>query len=167
MGIDEADFYENFNNDGEVTHNTHEFATCLETDKEGNFYYLRGDSGGASRQDGSLLRVSRDGAKLDVVATGLRNGNGLAIGPQGMITVSPQEGNWTPGLVDLRGARGRVLWNDGRASSCRKADHFRPAAVLDSAGDRQFVGRTSLGDRCALGDRCRIICCISRSAAPA
>jgi type 1 glutamine amidotransferase/mono/diheme cytochrome c family protein/glucose/arabinose dehydrogenase len=95
-GDQEADFYENFNNDGEVTHNTHEFATCLETDKEGNFYYLRGDSGGASRQDGSLLRVSRDGAKLAVVATGLRNGNGLAIGPQGMITVSPQEGNWTP-----------------------------------------------------------------------
>ena len=57
-GDNEADFYENFNNDGEVTHNTHEFATCLETDKEGNFYYLRGDSGGASRQDGCLLRVS-------------------------------------------------------------------------------------------------------------
>ena len=95
-GDQEADFYQNFNNDGEVTHNTHEFATCLETDKEGNFYYLRGDSGGASRQDGSLLRVSRDGSKLSVFATGLRNANGMAISPRGLITVSPQEGNWTP-----------------------------------------------------------------------
>ena len=29
-------------------HNTHEFATCLETDAQGNFYYLRCDSGGAT-----------------------------------------------------------------------------------------------------------------------
>ncbi|HTU27157.1 MAG TPA: ThuA domain-containing protein, partial [Pirellulales bacterium] len=96
-GDGEADFYENFNSDGEVTHNPHEFAACLETDREGNFYYLRGDSGGASRQDGCLLRVSRDGSRLDVVATGLRNGNGLAIGPQGLVTAAPQEGVWTPG----------------------------------------------------------------------
>ncbi|HEX4146379.1 MAG TPA: ThuA domain-containing protein [Pirellulales bacterium] len=95
-GDQEADFYESFNNDGEVSLNTHEFATCLETDQEGNFYYLRGDSGGASRQDGTLLRVSRDGSKLAVMATGLRNANGLAIGPDGLITVSPQEGIWTP-----------------------------------------------------------------------
>ncbi len=92
----EADFYENFNNDGEVTDNIHEFAMCLETDPEGNFYYLRCDSRGKSRQDGCLLRVSRDGSKLDVFATGFRNANGLGIGPQGMITVSPQQGGWTP-----------------------------------------------------------------------
>lgn len=93
----EADFYENFNNDGHVTTNSHEFATCLETDTKGNFYYLRGDSGGQTSHDGCLLRVSPDGRKLDVFATGFRNANGLSIGPDDTITVAPQEGNWTPG----------------------------------------------------------------------
>lgn len=93
----EADFYECFNNDGHVTTNSHEFATCLETDTMGNFYYLRGDSGGQTSHDGCLLRVSPDGLKLDVFATGFRNANGLSIGPDDTITVAPQEGTWTPG----------------------------------------------------------------------
>jgi glucose/arabinose dehydrogenase len=33
---------------------------------------------------------------LEVFATGIRNGNGLAIGPGDVVTLSPQEGNWTP-----------------------------------------------------------------------
>lgn len=96
-GDDEADYYENFNNDGQATANTHEYATCLETDSQGNFYYLRGDSGGQSEHDGCLLKVSADGSKLEVFATGFRNANGMGIGPDDVITVAPQEGNWTPG----------------------------------------------------------------------
>lgn len=95
-GDGEADRYENFNNDADVSHNGHEYATCLETDREGNFYYFRGDSGGITAHDGCLLRVSPDGDRLDVFATGFRNANGLAIGPDGTITAAPQEGNWTP-----------------------------------------------------------------------
>lgn len=93
----EADFYECFNNEGHVTTNSHEFATCLETDSKGNFYYLRGDSGGQTSHDGCLLRVTPDGQRLDVFATGFRNANGMSIGPDDTITVAPQEGNWTPG----------------------------------------------------------------------
>ena len=91
-----ADFYETINNEAQVTANAHEFATCLETDRAGNFYFLKGDSGSQTDHDGCLLRISPDGAKLDVVATGFRNANGLAIGPDDVITVAPQEGNWTP-----------------------------------------------------------------------
>ncbi len=93
----EADFYENFNNDGQATANAHEYATCLETDSQGNFYYLRGDSGSQTEHDGCLLRVTPDGHTLEVFATGFRNANGLSIGPEDTITVAPQEGNWTPG----------------------------------------------------------------------
>lgn len=93
----EADYYENFNNDGQVTSNAHEFATCLETDSKGNFFYLRGDSGSQTRHDGCLLRVTPDGRELSVYATGFRNANGLSIGPDDTITVAPQEGTWTPG----------------------------------------------------------------------
>lgn len=96
-GDREADFYETFNNDGQVSDNGHEYATCLEMDGAGNFYYLRGDSGSRTDHDGCLLRVSADGQKLEVFATGFRNANGMGIGPGDLITVSPQEGEWTPG----------------------------------------------------------------------
>ena len=93
----EADFYENFNNDADVSLNGHEYVTCLETDRAGNFYYVKGNCDSAIRHDGSLLRVSGDGSKLDVFATGFRNPNGMSIGPNDEITVAPQEGEWTPG----------------------------------------------------------------------
>ncbi|MES2794095.1 MAG: DUF6797 domain-containing protein [Planctomycetota bacterium] len=93
----EADFYENFNNEGQVTANAHEFATCLETDSQGNFYYLKGDSASQTDHDGCLLRVTPDGRRLDVFASGFRNANGMSIGPDDTITVAPQEGTWTPG----------------------------------------------------------------------
>lgn len=92
----EADYYENVNNEGQVTLNGHEYVTCLETDSHGNFYYLKGDSGSRTQHDGCLLRVSPDGQKLEVFATGLRNANGLGIGPRDEISVAPQEGEWTP-----------------------------------------------------------------------
>ena len=100
----EADYYENFNNDAHTTMNGHEYVTCLETDRAGNFYYVKGNCDSATPHDGSLLRVSADGSKLDVFATGFRNSNGIGMGPNDEITVAPQEGEWTPasGLFVVR-----------------------------------------------------------------
>ncbi|MFM7208969.1 MAG: hypothetical protein ACKOY8_04025, partial [Verrucomicrobiota bacterium] len=41
-GDGEADRYENFNNDVQVTSNFHEFTFDLQTDAQGNFYFLKG-----------------------------------------------------------------------------------------------------------------------------
>lgn len=100
----EADLYENFNNDAHVTLNGHEYVTCLETDRAGNFYYAKGNCNSQTPHDGSLLRVSADGSKLDVFATGFRNPNGVGMGPHDEITVAPQEGEWTPasGVFQVR-----------------------------------------------------------------
>jgi hypothetical protein len=95
-GDGEADLYENFNNDAHVTLNGHEYVTCLETDRAGNFYYVKGNCNSQTPHDGSLLRVSADGSRLDVFATGFRNSNGIGMGPNDEITVAPQEGEWTP-----------------------------------------------------------------------
>ena len=97
----EADFYENFNNEGHTSFGGHEYVTCLETDSKGNFYYVKGNGPASSAHQGCLLRVSKDGSRLDVVATGFRNPNGMAIGPNDEITVAPQEGEWTPGSAIL------------------------------------------------------------------
>jgi hypothetical protein len=90
----EADFYENFNNDAKVTTNAHGYVTCLETDPAGNFYYLK--CGDNTEHGGTVLRVSKDGQKLDVFATGLRNPNGLGVSPTGVVTEADNQGEWVP-----------------------------------------------------------------------
>jgi type 1 glutamine amidotransferase/cytochrome c553 len=95
----EADLYENFNNQGETTSFGHDYATCLETDRAGNFYYLR--SNNTDGKKSGVFRVSRDGRRIDQIASGIRNANGLGIGPDDTLTVGPQEGEWTPGSCVL------------------------------------------------------------------
>jgi glucose/arabinose dehydrogenase len=97
-GDGEADFYENFNNDAPCSANYHGFAFDLCTDSRGNFYYTRaGQRMHPGLPDhGALLRVSADGSKLEPIAAGLRAANGMAIGPEDLITVADNQGNWTP-----------------------------------------------------------------------
>ena len=45
---------------------------------------------------GVVLKVAADGSKLEVVATGFRNPNGLGVGPNGVITAADQQGTWMP-----------------------------------------------------------------------
>ncbi|MBL9172752.1 MAG: hypothetical protein JNL10_04390 [Verrucomicrobiales bacterium] len=97
-GDGEADFYENFNNDLGITPEYHEFVLGLETDRAGNFYFNKGGNLGWAKipHHGSLIRVSKDGRKLEAVANGLRAPNGIGMGPHDEITTSDNEGNWVP-----------------------------------------------------------------------
>ena len=96
----EADFYECFNNDTVVTENYHEFCLDLHTDAAGNFYYAKGapwpPDSRPSPHHGCLFKVSPDGSKLEVYATGFRAPNGLGMGPNGEITTSDNEGHYMP-----------------------------------------------------------------------
>ncbi len=103
-GDGEADFYECFNNDVIVSPSFHEFALDLQTDRAGNFYFAKGGAvapGGRGWQTttphtGTVLRVSADGSKLDIFATGVRAPNGLGMGPNDELTLADNEGTWTP-----------------------------------------------------------------------
>ena len=100
-GDGEADFYECFNNGCRIGKHVHEYATGLETDPEGNFYYVKGH-GANNEHAGTLLKVSADGADISVVATGFRWPNGSGAGPNGELTVADQQGTWVPSSrVDL------------------------------------------------------------------
>jgi hypothetical protein len=111
-GDGEADFYENFNNDVMTSTGFHEFAMNLETDSKGDFYYTKaatlgtGGSGAASPHYGCLLKVSKDGEKLEVIARGFRAPNGLAISPRDEIVVTDNQGNWMPECPILSVLRG-------------------------------------------------------------
>lgn len=95
-GDSQADYYENFNNDCKIGDNVHEFATSLETDPQGNFYYSKGTNDGQTEHDGTLVRISPDGSRFEIFATGFRWPNGAGAGPDGTITVADQQGNWVP-----------------------------------------------------------------------
>ncbi len=103
-GDGEADFYEAFNFDVKVTKSFHEFVFDLQTDPAGNFYFAKAGpvkNGGRGfdqimAHHGSVLRVSPDGGKLDVFATGFRAPNGIGVGPRGEVTSGDNEGTWTP-----------------------------------------------------------------------
>jgi glucose/arabinose dehydrogenase len=95
---DEADFYENFNNDVAAFQDYHEFALDLQTDSQGNFYFAKGGNLGNARHphNGCVIKVSKDGSKLEPIAFGLRAPNGMGVGPNDEISVSDNEGNWVP-----------------------------------------------------------------------
>ena len=98
-GDGETDFYENFNNDHQVTDHFHEFAMGLQTDKAGNFYYAKSARHAKTAlvpHHGTLLRVSKDGSKTDIIAAGFRAANGVCLNPDGSFIVTDQEGHWNP-----------------------------------------------------------------------
>lgn len=96
---DEVDYVECFNNDHQVTEHFHEFAMGLQTDADGNFYYAKSGRHALKAvvpQHGTLLRVSPDGSKTDILATGFRAANGVCLNPDGSFIVTDQEGFWNP-----------------------------------------------------------------------
>ena len=98
-GDGETDFYECFNSDHQVTEHFHEFAMGLQTDAAGNFYYAKSGRHALDcvvPHHGTLLKVSHDGAKTDILATGFRAANGVCLNPDGTFFVTDQEGFWTP-----------------------------------------------------------------------
>jgi glucose/arabinose dehydrogenase len=103
-GDGEADFYENFHNEWDLTTAFHSFAFDLQTDPEGNFYFafnapVRSGGGGfhkITRHHGTILKVSPDGSRSGVFAAGFRANNGIGVGPRGEVTSGDNEGTWVP-----------------------------------------------------------------------
>ncbi len=98
-GDGETDFYENFNNDHQVTEHFHEFAMGLQTDGDGNFYYAKSACHARVAvvpHHGTLLKVSKDGSKTEIIATGFRAANGVCLNDDGTFFVTDQEGHWNP-----------------------------------------------------------------------
>jgi len=94
----EADFYQCVTNAYVTSPAGHDFITGLQTDAEGRFYFASANQG--------VCRIKPGEAQAEVLATGLRNPNGLGLGPQGEILVSSQEGEWTPASMICEVQRG-------------------------------------------------------------
>ncbi len=115
-GNGEVDYIESFNNDHQVTEHFHEFAMGLQTDPEGNFYYAKSARHalpGLVPHHGTLLRVSADGSRTDILANGFRAANGVLVNDDGTFFVTDQEGHWMPknriNRVEIGGFYGNML----------------------------------------------------------
>lgn len=124
-GDGEIDFYHNFNNDHQVTDHFHEFAMGLQADAEGNLYYAKSARHAREAlvpQHGTLLKVSKDGLKTEIIAHGFRAANGVCINPDGSFLITDQEGHWNPmnriNWVDKNGFYGNMFgYNPPKDSS--------------------------------------------------
>ncbi len=107
-GNGQADYYENFNNMVMAATNYHAFNMNLEVDSQGRFIWAKStpwppgnaadltNAAEITPHHGVAFRLSPDGEDLEIIATGLRNPNGLSIGPDDEIYYSDNEGNWVP-----------------------------------------------------------------------
>lgn len=82
----EADFYENVADSFPASTGGHDFTVGLQRDGEGNFYTVAA---------GDVVRIKPDGSS-EVIASGLRNANGVGASADGIVTTSTNEGDWTP-----------------------------------------------------------------------
>ncbi|WP_437231098.1 DUF6797 domain-containing protein [Planctomicrobium sp. SH661] len=87
-GDGEYDFHECFCNSYDISTFGHDYTLGLDRDADGNFYT-------ASTKQG-LLKISRDGKNVTVLATGFRNPDGIGVMADGTVTIPCSQGNWTP-----------------------------------------------------------------------
>ena len=127
-GDGETDFYECLNNDHQVTEHFHEFAMGLQTDAAGNFYYAKSARHALPAvvpHHGTLLRVSADGARTDILATGFRAANGVCLNPDGSFIVTDQEGHWNP--------KNRINWVEATGRDAFYGNMFGYHDITDAS----------------------------------
>lgn len=95
-GNGEADFYESFHADPDVSVNFHAFNFDLQVDPDGYLYYAKSGHGADTDIPGAVFKVSPDGRRHEVFCTGFRTPNGMGMLPGGIPVNSDNQGQWTP-----------------------------------------------------------------------
>ena len=141
-GDGETDYYESFNSDHQVTEHFHEFAMGLQTDPDGNFYYAKSARHARTAlipQHGTLIRVSPDGSRSDIIANGFRAANGVLRNDDGSFIVTDQEGFWNPmnrvNWVEEGGFYGN-MYGYGAPADSSDAAMIQPLLWIDQKYDR-------------------------------
>ncbi|MDA7916526.1 c-type cytochrome, partial [Verrucomicrobia bacterium] len=142
-GDGETDFYENFNSDHQVTEHFHEFAMGLQADDEGNLYYAKSARHARPqlvKHHGTLLKVTADGSRTEILANGFRAANGVCRNPDGTFFVTDQEGHWNPqNRINHIRPGGRFygnMWSYGSPDDESDSAMEQPLCWVDKGFDR-------------------------------
>lgn len=144
-GDGEADFYECFSNAFVTSPAGHDFICGLQRDTAGRFYTASGNQG--------LVRISADGRTAEVLATGFRNPDGLALLPDGSLTVPCSEGEWTPAsMICLvrpeRSGKERPFFGYTGPKNGRPPELplvYLPRGLDNSSGGQAYIASTRWG----------------------
>jgi sugar phosphate isomerase/epimerase len=138
-GDGEADYYESFNHDLIIQGLPHAYAMRLQRIPEGDFVFLKS---GPGPHGSSLLKLSADGQRLEVMARGFRHPFGLGVGPDGEITVADNEGNWVPSSkIDLIMPGGFYGYMGDATDAAAGPKPRRPLCFLPKAVDNSSGGQ--------------------------
>ena len=109
-GDEIIDEYQKVCDSWHVTSHYHEFAFGL-VYKEGSFYATLATDLGSEYKNvpdrGKVVRISKDGSEIEVIAEGFRTPNGISEGPDGALYVSDNQGNWIPTSKIVRVEKGK------------------------------------------------------------
>lgn len=150
-GNGEADYYENFNNDGIVYPMAHTLG--LQVDSEGYFYFFKNGNRVPAEvpQHGALMRVSPDGKNRELYSNGSRGSNTLGIGPDDTILSADQQGNWMPvDRIDMM-KRGEFYGYRPHGGQDRDIGEFAPPLawipydINNSSGSLTYSDQTRWG----------------------
>ena len=149
IGRDQLTRLEDYNDDGEIdgykcvtnsfptTTGSHDYYTGLQADSSGNLYFA----------SSSVYRLSQDGSKLETIASGIRNPNGLGVTPDGRVYVAPQEGQWTPATMIIK-AQKNGFYGYGHTAPDRPIDLplcYIPRGIDNSAGGQVWTDDVRFG----------------------
>ena len=109
-GDEIIDEYRKVCNSWHVTSHYHEFAFGL-LYRDGNFFATLATDLGEEYKNvpdrGKVVRISKDGSELEILAEGFRTPNGISHGPDGALYVSDNQGNWIPTSKIVRVEKGK------------------------------------------------------------
>jgi len=159
-GDDEADFYESFSADTDVSSFFHAYNFDLQADTAGNLYYAKAGELTDYALPGAVIKLTPDGKQRAVYCTGFRMPNGLGMLPGDRLTVSDNQGHWIPaskvslctaggfyGYVQTLMSRGHWAPDGGRIDPKKIAlpDSFDPPIIWmplefdNSSGGQLYV----------------------------
>ena len=92
----EADYYETFYADTDVSTFFHSFNFDLQVDHRGHLYFVKAGQYTDYKLPGAVLEILPDGSEAKVYCTGFRVPNGMGLLPDDRLTVSDNQGNWMP-----------------------------------------------------------------------
>jgi len=144
-GDGEMDDYRCFSRAYQTSPGGHDYICGLERDARGRFITASSTQG--------LLRIAADGSAVEVLATGLRNPDGVGVLPDGTVTAASSEGDWVPaslvaavrppetGVVPVHFGHGGP--RDGRTPATPLV--WLPRGMDNSSGGQAWVPEGALG----------------------
>lgn len=147
----EADFYEQFFADPDISARWHAYNFDLVRDSEGYLYYARSGQFTDSKLEGGAYRIAPDGRSYELFGSGFRTPNGMGLLPGDRVTFADNQGAYVPAgklsIIHPKGWHGgsNLQGPDGEKRERVKPMLWFPQEIDNSCGGQHFVDDERFG----------------------